>query len=74
MSPDECACPPGWTGPSCETGERFVVFGVRADLSMLILSSLSSSLLSRLSERRFVCPAGYLRVSSGILRSTVSER
>lgn len=45
VSPDECLCPPGWTGPSCETGEcglDFIIhecFGV-FDLSMLTISSV----------------------------------
>lgn len=48
---------------------------VFTDLSMLMPStfSLSSSLLSGVSERRHLCSAGYLRVSSWFLRCTVSE-
>lgn len=52
-SPDECMCLPGWTGPSCETGECVLVCMwcvwqcVCSDLSLFILSSsLSAALCS----------------------------
>lgn len=49
VSPDECRCPPGWTGPSCETGECVLVSKcvcVCVDISMLMLSSLYPALCS----------------------------
>lgn len=47
MSPDECRCPPGWTGPSCETGECVLVSKcVCVDVSLLMLSSLDPALCS----------------------------
>lgn len=37
-SPDECECLAGWTGPSCETGERVCVVGSLWDQSLLTKS------------------------------------
>ncbi len=79
VSPDECMCSAGWTGPSCETCECVFVSvcvwfcACVRPLTSDTLVSLSSSLLSFVSERRLVCSARCLRVSSWFLRSTVPE-
>lgn len=70
-SPDECLCLPGWTGPSCETGECSLDFifqecsGV-CDFWVLILSSppaLCSSVClnggSCVRQNTCECPHGF---------------